>query len=612
MIGVAAAVVGCRKAELPTGGAEGSADGILPDVENTIPISVTASTSTTDDNDFIITRTEFKNNEYLWSADDMIGLFAVDVANGDMKMQNKEMRYYSPNDLPTRQARFDGMWNESTDEEMPVDATYGYVAYYPYTGGVSAQYQTQTKVYTLSGCELPTVQKVEGTGWENFPVKLDFMVTNSAEAGTILNPTVRVNFGFEHLFSAVQFNLQANEVGENITELTLTAPEGVALTGKFSVEATSAGRRVIFDGESSNSVTLKLGEDGKGLDLSNGKPVWAMINPVDLNETQLTLTVTTVSGYKYNYNFTGRQYNHSNVHILRFDAPKPKVILNKALTSYSYYAAINGCPKDIVTANNLDGNAIYTENSIRITMPEGYEIVGGAVEQAGIEYTRGDSRKTAPLKDGADNLVPVALDSDFGVNVDDIPHGEWGQYVVRAYAVIKNVTSYSNPITVHVTGIPYSINWRETNDLTGWQTTGTVTYSKGYATRYYYWISAFTNYIDSGNLYSPTFYVPASKTINVTYIAEACYHTSGGNGAASAFSYSGVTTGMSLPETRKSTSLSRKYVVAGSSPDEYDKCVHDVDIVNGCRIYLSDSQPEPRNLAMNWVRYGAFSIKYRD
>lgn len=168
--------------------------------------------------------------------------------------------------------------------------------------------------------------------------------------------------------------------------------------------------------------------------------------------------------------------------------------------------------------------------------------------------------------------------------------------------------------TLHVTGIPYSVNWRgdKRDDLTDWATTGTVNYHAylgeeiGYRTMYSYMGTK-----EFGALFSPTYYTPAN--VDAIYTARACYCTTGTSLTTKRVDiYSGLTTGTTEPSTKNTKTLSRVNSDYNPGDSQFTDCTNSLTIPagNGYRIYMRDSHPNDTFYAYNAVIFSNFSIKY--
>ena len=395
--------------------------------------SVAASAVVTDEEDFeSATRATLEEGtyNYYWENGDMIGLFAT---NNDYALRLTNIKMINNNHAAEQRfTSFDGKLTTAQYQSMPT-GTYYYAAYYPYQQNATLDAST----FSLSGLSLPSVQNVTSIGADGFRSDCDFMLTQPVSAGTVaaVEPA-DIQFsgskGFRHLFSAVRMHVSDDEMGgQKIRSLTLTAPEGVALTGDFEVNLWT--RAVNFTNPS-NSVTVNI-PSGMG-DLESGNNcVWAIINPVDLSTERMVLTVTTESGYQYTYTFDGDTYRAGSFHDLDFKIPQMKVDVNRIYTSYND------------RNNSIDGNSIFFD---------GVAISGAVPDADGYGYSV-DIAETGVMCNGSSVYSTTDKATSFSHTHTIGNYSELGEYNAQAYVKLANgsVLTSSEP-NVHVTGIPYN------------------------------------------------------------------------------------------------------------------------------------------------------------
>lgn len=474
MLFATAALVGCRKGDsgaAPNGGSTSDDGG------DGIEVSVAASSGASVDEPVASSRAYLDGSlNYFWKRGDCLGLFALSADGTTRVVENIPMTYNGSE--PSATAVFDGKLDVATYKSMPL-ADYQYFAYYPHKSTDSGLTLSD---WILSGLTLPSVQTVAGQGSDNFQSQYDFMVSpNSTQHVTLATTaTSGVSLDFKHLFSAVQFSVPSDKVGgQSVREITLTAPEGTALTGGFTVDVRTGKPAFTTP---SNKVTVHIEGTGLACDGSADARVWAIINPVDLSAATLTIDVTTVSCYKFSYTFTGASYTAAHFHKQTFIIPAPTVTMNNVYTSYT------------LKNNSLDGKTIYTADN-KVTFPVGYTLVS-PITETGVVY-------------GSDKRANATPELAFSKDATNMP---LGSYDVCAYATAAGITFKSATTTVYVTGIPYNISF-DSGSPSGWTTSNTETY---------YSVLGFKP--TDAYVVSPKFYVPSNTDITVAVMARA-YHS---------------------------------------------------------------------------------------
>ncbi|MBP3426356.1 MAG: hypothetical protein J6K81_06535 [Rikenellaceae bacterium] len=530
---------------------------------------------------------------YYWLVGDKIGFSAVGA--NDMQQKFGNVKMVNNKDGQRQATIFDGVLDTTDYKKMTDDQRYHYTAYYPYQQDAVCETDANG-VLTIRNLQLRSEQNVMQVGTKGFPVDCDFMVTRPVVGGTVVTASVN-DFGleFEHLFAAVRLSIAEDDVseGEKVTKITLTAPEGTPLTGKFEVNTSTMA--VTFT-EPSNSVTVNIPE---GLGVGSDVCVWAIINPVDLTGKELTMTVTTKSGLYYNYTFPAKSYTRGVLHPIAFEIPDFSITAD-IYTNYTLYQQ-----RKVAEANGIDGNTIFFEN---VTF-SGFDYTDGKggryrvpVVARGIEY---NGVRSPRAFDGGKEQISFSSPDDRKT------------YDAQVYAQLENGAILRSACpAVHVTGIPYEVNCKNIDYTNaGWTATGTVENwsGRGWQTYYYYPTDNFDwVYTEKkGYLFSPNFYTP--EDTNVTYIARMCYFTTGSvrwpyNGQTTTI-YSGPTTGTTAVETN-SKSISRVGSTNNPGDNNYTSCQHNVTMQGKKRIYVADDHQKDNNLAENWVVMGSFSIKY--
>ncbi len=582
---VAVAFAGCRTDnDFGLGGA--GADDTSGGGNQTLGRKVTVaaiSSADSDQEEFDPTRAKLNQNyDYLWTKGDQIGLFATDLDATTEYVHNMCLTNLHKDDA--RDADFEGYLPEGY-VPMPATHRYWYAAYYPHHEGV-ALHLTEGQNPRLTGLSLSAEQTPTGAGVEGFRTDLATMVS-SVSGNTITQENINhgVQLGFEHLFAVVEFTYNVDRLPDanqrRITKLTLRA-EGKAIAGDYDVEFTNQGPQLNFTNPLSE-VTIDM-KDFEGGGLAVGQSVFAVVNPVLNGEVEVD--VETSTGYNFTCFCTVKSSEPAAWHTTKFDIPVFEIELdnpNFAYTSYTLYKAGN-----ISAANGMSGNAVaFNTPSYSFSSPN---------DNATMRYQPKDVKGVEKLVDGksATSGLSVGLHkASFNVALSD------GQKVI------------SPSQDVHVTGIPYSVDCRNTSldDAinAGWTFTGTVEEKGGWQTLYSY--LGTKNY---GSLFSPVFYTPSE--VNVTYTARMCYFTTG-TGNKSITIFSGVTTGTTEATSNRKEISRVNSVVVGTVPNDskYTNCTYNVTIPQGdtYRISIADNKPSNTFTAQNWVCMGEFNIVYR-
>ncbi|MBO5875437.1 MAG: fimbrillin family protein [Alistipes sp.] len=253
-----------------------------------------------------------------------------------------------------------------------------------------------------------------------------------------------------------------------------------------------------------------------------------------------------------------------------------------AYTSYTLYKRGDSA------ANSKDAGTIYFD---------------GGCSYAGISSTL---VKECGVYDGSAKVVATANGKSF--KIDNRTGLGQGSYQVYAYIKTVDGTEYRSATqTLHITGLPYSINCKDVsiNSAAGWSKTGTVSDYYGWQFAYWYIVGSDTKF---GELYSPTFYAP--ENINIKYTASVCYYTSGLGGNSKKL-YSGVTTGTTPAKTFSDT-MSRKtsnWTPGDSSFTDYPHTTT-LPAGNQHRIYIADEHSKSGNVAWNGISMRAFTMHY--
>lgn len=239
--------------------------------------------------------------------------------------------------------------------------------------------------------------------------------------------------------------------------------------------------------------------------------------------------------------------------------------------------AVNLC--DVYTTYTLykRGNSEANNTSLTNTIT-----FNGDCSYAGLSSTL---VKECGVNINGENITATPSNKKF--TIDNQTGQGQGTYTVYAYIKTVDGTVYKSAEQTHyITGLPYSVDMKSKNasDI-GWTTTGTVNKnSYGLEIGYKYGVSSKNT---SGNLFSPTFYLPDNT--NISYSVYACFYT-GGQTSASFTLYSGVTTGTTT-NNAYSDSLSTVKGNLYPADTKFTNCSHTAVLSAGStqRLYIGSS-----------------------
>ena len=166
----------------------------------------------------------------------------------------------------------------------------------------------------------------------------------------------------------------------------------------------------------------------------------------------------------------------------------PTVTLGMPMTSYSYYLQNN--PTE---ANKCKNNVIYFPTATTISNLQNAMIADYGYVVEGVTY---DKKKVT--------YYPET--KSFKMNdLTDLP---WGSKNIEAYVVTKDGKRYSASTTVHITGLPYTLNYAANDG--NWSESGNVAWNQDSAVRLgYYQLSG------SANITNSKFVVPSNINVNI-------------------------------------------------------------------------------------------------
>lgn len=241
------------------------------------------------------TRTELDEDgeSVRWADNDRIVLWAVNSqAQTTIDRQVFKLWHYN--------AEYNTAKFTATVPEMPED-TYVYYAVSPEpvsAEGLKASYRIPAKQDgTFSGdCDIMVAAPVEGTALQQ---------GDNSEM---------VNLEFDHKVHVLMIRIPSNDLGEEISKITLTFPEPVA--GTLTVDAADpAAAPQLTDG--SNILTLSFDTPKKP-----GDTVYAVIAPVELtSEQEVTITATGTTRESRPKTFPGKHFAEGHTTPISYSIP---------------------------------------------------------------------------------------------------------------------------------------------------------------------------------------------------------------------------------------------------------------------------------------------------
>lgn len=586
MLLVAVALAGCRTDnDFGLGGA--GADDTNSGGNQTLGRKVTIaaiSSATSDQEEFDPTRAKLNQNyDYLWTKGDQIGLFATDLDATKEYVHNMCLTNLHKDDA--RDADFEGYLPEGY-EHMPATTRYWYAAYYPHQEGVEL-HLTEGQNPRFAGLNLPTVQTPTKAGFEGFPTDLAVMVSSvSGNSITQVEANHGVQLGFEHLFSVVEFTYNkdflpdAEAKQRRITKITLRV-DGKPLAGDYAVEFTNQGPRLNFS-PPSDEVTVDMSAFGG---LAAGESVFAVVNPVLNGEVEIDIETST--GYNFTCTCPVNCSKPSAWHTTKFDIPVFQIKLGAEEFAYTSYTLYN--KNQIDDANKMSGT------EVRFNTPT-YSFV--------LDFENPNKQNQYQPKDvkGVDKYYV-----DGGTQYSGLSMGVHNASFDVTLSGDQKVTS--PPQVVHVTGIPYSVDCRNTSKSeavsAGWTFTGTVEEkgSQGWQTLYSY--LGTKNY---GSLFSPVFYTPSA--VNVTYTAQMCFFSTT-TGRGGIYLCSGVATG--TEEASKHHEEIPRVGKSNPNISDYKNFSYSEELPQGNKYRISIYNKTDKTFTSQvWVCMGSFNIVYRE
>ena len=184
--------------------------------------------------------------------------------------------------------------------------------------------------------------------------------------------------------------------------------------------------------------------------------------------------------------YNGKTFKKATTTRVDIEFAAPKVNLGEPMTSYSYYLQ-----KNSTQANNCANNVIYFPTATTISNLQNAMVkeVGYIVD--GTTYKVGYNNTNKSFNMTQNHTV-----------------SSWGAKSVEAYVVTTDGRRYSASTTVHITGLPYTLN--VTANDGNWSESGTVAWNQDSAVRLgYYQLSG------SANITNSNFFVPSNVNVNI-------------------------------------------------------------------------------------------------
>lgn len=184
--------------------------------------------------------------------------------------------------------------------------------------------------------------------------------------------------------------------------------------------------------------------------------------------------------------YNGKTFTKATTTRVDIEFAAPKVNLGEPMTSYSYYLQ-----KNSTQANNCANNVIYFPTATTISNLQNAMVkeVGYIVD--GTTYKVGYNNTNKSFNMTQNHAV-----------------SSWGAKSVEAYVVTTDGRRYSASTTVHITGLPYTLNVAKNDG--NWSESGNVAWNKSSAVRLGY-----NQWGGSANITNSKFVVPADVKIVV-------------------------------------------------------------------------------------------------
>ena len=286
---------------------------------------------------------------------------------------------------------------------------------------------------------------------------------------------------------------------------------------------------------------------------------------------------------------------------VKVTVPAPTFTVSaSAYTSYSKY--LEGTDASIAAANACTAESMY---DIKLSV---------SISQAVLDCCNMTSNKGTIYK--ADGSEYVSLPGQYLARPEFYSLGEftnlpWDSYTLKAEATFDGVTISSPQQPLHITGLPYRIDFTTNTSYDGWAFLGRGDYDNSYTHDYekgcgYLMYYAYTK--DKGcNAFSPVYSVP--KSINVVYNAK-FYAGTTLHANKSYTLYGGVTIGEAVVKS-DSASITEKTYCSSSGYNSVTLTSQTQIAVNN-RICLSHNADLSKYQGSeHYIYLGAFEIIYQ-
>lgn len=299
----------------------------------------------------------------------------------------------------------------------------------------------------------------------------------------------------------------------------------------------------------------------------------------------------------YTYSLNGVEDSKT----LDVNVPAPEFTVSAtAYTSYSKYE--EGTDAAIAAANGCAAESMYD-----VTLSAG-------ISEAVLKQLPMTANKGIIYKEDGSEYVSTAgqsLSSPVFYYLAELPDFPWGAYTLNAEVTFDGVTVTSPGQPLHITGLPYHIDFTTAAAYDGWQFVERSEYSDNYSQDYksgrgYLMYYAYT-YDKGCNAFAPVHHAPAAVDVEyeATFYAGTTLHAS-----KSYTLYGGVTTGTAVARTASANITEKTY--CGTAGYNAATVTGQTQISDNNRICLSHNADLPDLQASQHYMYlGGLTINYR-
>lgn len=188
--------------------------------------------------------------------------------------------------------------------------------------------------------------------------------------------------------------------------------------------------------------------------------------------------------------YNGKTFQKATTTRIDIEFAAPKVTLGEPMTSYSYYTKGNS-----TEANKCANNVIYFPTATTISNLQNAMIADYGFIVDGVTYDKTQVNYSNTTKS-------FNMTQNYTVS-------SWGAKSIEAYVVTTDGRRYSDTMTVHITGLPYTLN--VTANDGNWSESGNVAWNESSAVQlgYSQWSSG------AANITNSKFVVPADINVIV-------------------------------------------------------------------------------------------------